>query len=267
MGGKQALSLTHGKIITVYSPKGGVGATTIAVNLGITLMGPDSKVLVADANLQYGDVAVFNNEQARNSLVDLTPRASELDPDIINDVVIVHKSGLNILAAPPRPEMAENIKAGEFKLVLEYLKSLYSYVIIDTESHLSETVLDAIEVSDAVILITTQEIPAIKNAKTFLTLVDQFQIGRQRVIFIMNKYDKRIALLPEKIGESLKQEINAVIPFEERTVLNSINTGVPFMIDNKAQPIGKSMLAFAEIVREKLKKLENADIEKTVGKY
>jgi len=267
VGGKQALSLTHGKIITVYSPKGGVGATTIAVNLGITLMGPDSKVLVADANLQYGDVAVFNNEQARNSLVDLTPRASELDPDIINDVVIVHKSGLNILAAPPRPEMAENIKAGEFKLVLEYLKSLYSYVIIDTESHLSETVLDAIEVSDAVILITTQEIPAIKNAKTFLTLVDQFQIGRQRVIFIMNKYDKRIALLPEKIGESLKQEINAVIPFEERTVLNSINTGVPFMIDNKAQPIGKSMLAFAEIVREKLKKLENADIEKTVGKY
>ncbi len=267
VGGKQILSLTHGKIITVYSPKGGVGATTIAVNLGITLMGPDSKVIVVDANLQYGDVAVFNNEQARNSVVDLTPRAAELDPDIINDVVIVHKSGLNILAAPPRPEMAEGIKPGEFKMVMEYLKSLYNFVIIDTESHLSETVLDAIEVSDAVILITTQEIPSIKNAKAFLTLVDQFQIGRQRVIFIMNKYDKRIALLPEKIGESLKQEINAVIPFEERIVLNSINTGIPFMVDNKSQPIGKSMLAFAEIVKEKLKRLENADIEKTVGKY
>ncbi len=74
--------LTHGKIITVYSPKGGVGTTTIAVNLGITLMSPDSKVIVVDANLQYGDVAVFNNEQARNSVVDLTPRAAELDPDI-----------------------------------------------------------------------------------------------------------------------------------------------------------------------------------------
>ncbi len=185
----------------------------------------------------------------------------------MGDVVIVHKSGLNILAAPPRPEMAENVKPGEFKLVVEYLRSLYSYIIIDTASHLSETVLDAIEVSDAVILITTQEIPSIKNAKSFLTLVDQFQIGRQRVIFIMNKYDKRIALLPDKIGESLKQEINAVIPFEERIVLNSINTGVPFMIDNKTQPIGRSMLAFGEIVKEKLKKLENADIEKAVGKF
>ncbi len=265
--GKSSMMLTHGKVITVYSPKGGTGTTTMAVNLALSLMGPESKVLVVDANLQYGDVAVFNNEQARNSIVDLTPRAAELDPDIIKEVIIAHKSGLNILAAPPRPEMAENVRAGEFKQVIEYLRSLYSYIIIDTESHLTETVLDAIEVSDGLLLVTTQEIPSIKNTKTFLTLVDQFQIGRQRVIFIVNKYDKRIALLPEKIGESLKLEVAAVIPFEERIVLNSINTGVPFMIDNKAQPIGKSMLAMAEVVKEKLKKLENADIERVVGRF
>ncbi len=265
--GKSAHGLTHGKVITVYSPKGGVGTTTIAVNLGQALMTSDTKVLLIDAYLQYGDVAVFNNEQARNSLIDLTPRSAELDPDVVADVIITNKSGIHILAAPPRPEMAEAVKPGEFKSVVNYLKSIYDYIIIDTESHLTETVLDAIEVCDSMLLITTQEIPAIKNAKTFLTLVDQFQIGRQRVIFIMNKYDKRIALLPEKIGESLKQEINAIIPFEERIVLNSINTGVPFMIDNKAQPIGKSMLALADIVKDKLKKLENAEIEKTVGKY
>lgn len=265
--GKASLSPTHGKVITVYSPKGGVGTTTIAVNLAQSLMTGDNKVLVVDAYLQYGDVAVFNNEQARNSLVDLTPRSSELDPEVVGDVIITHKSGLHILAAPPRPEMAESIKPGEFKQVINYLKSLYNYIVIDTESHLTETVLDAIEVSDILLLITTQEIPAIKNAKTFLTLVDQFQIGRQRIVFIMNKFDKRIALLPEKIGESLKQEISAIIPFEERIVLNSINTGVPFMIDNKAQPIGKSMLALADIVKEKIKKLENAEIEKTVGRY
>lgn len=266
-GGKTGMMLTHGKVITVYSPKGGTGTTAIAVNLALSLMTPEQKVLVADANLQYGDVAVFNNEQVRNSIVDLTPRANELDPDIIKEVVISHKSGLNILAAPPRPEMAENVKPGEFKTVIEYLKSLYAYIIIDTESHLTDPVLDAIEAADALLLISTQEIPSIKNAKTFLTLVDQFQIGRQRVVFAVNKYDKRIALLPEKIGESLKLEVAAVIPFEERIVLNSINTGVPFMIDNKGQPIGKSMLALAEVMKEKLKKLENADIEKAVGKF
>ncbi len=266
-GGKASHMMTQGKVITVYSPKGGTGTTTIAVNLGLAYLTPDTKVLVVDANLQYGDVAVFNNEQARNSIVDLTPRASELDPEIIGEVIITHKSGLHILAAPPRPEMADNVRPGEFKQVIEYLRSMYNYIIIDTESHLSDSVLDAIETADALLLVTTQEIPSIKNAKTFLTLVDQFQIGRQRVLFLVNKYDKRIALLPEKIGESLKLEVVAVIPFEERIVLNSINTGVPFMIDNKAQPIGKSMLSLADVLKEKLKKLENADIEKTVGKF
>ena len=266
-GNKSSMVITHGKVLTVYSPKGGGGATTIAVNLALSLMTPENKVLIVDANLQYGDVAVFNNEQARNSIVDLTPRSTELDPDIIKEVIISTKSGLSILASPARPELAETIKPGEFKQVIEYLRSLYSYIIIDTETHLSESVLDAIEIADGLILISTQEIPSIKNTKTFLMLIDQFQFGRQRLIFLINKYDKRIALLPEKIGESLKLEVAAVIPFEERIVLNSINTGVPFMIDNKALPIGKSLLSLADYIKEKLKKIENADIEKVVGRF
>jgi pilus assembly protein CpaE len=265
-GGKFGAALTHGKVITVYGPKGGVGTTTIATNLAVALQGPESKVVIVDGNLQYGDVAVFHNEQPRNTILDLTPRASELDTDIIDEVLILHeKSGVHILAAPPRPEMAEQVNPEQFIHVIKFLKTIYNYIVIDTETHLTETVISALDASDVIVLVVTQEIPAIKNAKSFLTLIDQFQIGRARVICIMNKNDKRISLLPERVGESLKQEVVAVIPLEEKIVVNSVNSGVPFMVDNKIQPIGKAISGLVETIKEKIKKSDSSDFECSLG--
>jgi pilus assembly protein CpaE len=266
-GGKFGAALTHGKVITVYGPKGGVGTTTIATNLAVALQGPDSKVVIVDGNLQYGDVAVFHNEQPRNTILDLTPRASELDPEIIDEVLILHqKSGVHILAAPPRPEMAEQVNPEQFIHVIKFLKTIYNYIVIDTETHLTETVISALDASDVIVMVVTQEIPAIKNAKSFLTLIDQFQIGRARVICIMNKNDKRISLLPERVGESLKQEIVAVIPLEEKIVVNSVNSGVPFMVDNKIQPIGKAISGLVETIKEKMNKSDSNDFERSLRK-
>jgi pilus assembly protein CpaE len=266
-GGKFGAALTHGKVITVYGPKGGVGTTTIATNLAVALQGPDSKVVIVDGNLQYGDVAVFHNEQPRNTILDLTPRASELDPEIIDEVLILHeKSGVHILAAPPRPEMAEQVNPEQFIHVIKFLKTIYNYIVIDTETHLTETVISALDASDVIVMVVTQEIPAIKNAKSFLTLIDQFQIGRARVICIMNKNDKRISLLPERVGESLKQEIVAVIPLEEKIVVNSVNSGVPFMVDNKIQPIGKAISGLVETIKEKMNKSDSIDFERSLRK-
>ncbi len=266
-GGKSGASATHGKVITVYGPKGGVGTTTIATNLAVALHSPESKVVIVDGNLQYGDVAVFHNEQPRNTILDLTPRAGELDIDIVKEVLIVHqKSGVHILAAPPRPEMAEQVNPDQFTQVIKYLKTIYNYIVIDTETHLTECVISSLDVSDVIIMVTTQEIPAIKNSKAFLTLIDQFQIGRARVITVMNKYDKRISLLPERVGESLKQEMAAVIPLEEKIVVNSVNSGVPFMVDNKAQPIGKSISGLVDFIKEKISKAQTDGFEPQIRK-
>ncbi len=266
-GGKFGATLTHGKVITVYGPKGGVGTTTIATNLAVALQSPESKVVIVDGNLQYGDVAVFHNEQPRNTILDLTPRASELDPEIVEEVLILHeKSGVHILAAPPRPEMAEQVNPEQFIHVIKFLKTIYNYIVIDTETHLTETVISALDASDVIVLVVTQEIPAIKNAKSFLTLIDQFQIGRARVICVMNKNDKRISLLPERVGESLKQEIVAVIPLEEKIVVNSVNSGVPFMVDNKIQPIGKAISGLVETIKEKINKSDSNDFERSLRK-
>ena len=116
---------TRGKIVTVYSPKGGTGCTTLAVNLAKTLHNEDTRAALVDGNLQFGDVAVFVNEQGKNTIIDLAPRAEELDPEIVEEVMLKHAaSGLHILAAPSRPEYAEKVSSTQFARVLEYLRQM-----------------------------------------------------------------------------------------------------------------------------------------------
>jgi pilus assembly protein CpaE len=263
-GGRPGLvavpSVTYGKIIVVYSPKGGSGCTTVATNLAMTLQNEETTVALVDGNLQFGDVAVFLNEQGKNSVVDLAPRVDELDPQIVDEVMITHtKSGVRILIAPSRPEYAESVSGDQFIKVLKYLRRLYSYVVVDTSSSLTDVTLAAIDAADLIVLITTQDIPAIKNARLFLDLVDVLKIDRQRVLFVMNRYDKRIGITPDKVSDSFKHEIVAVLPDEERVVIPSVNRGVPFMLGDKSKPIARSFLTMTEAVRDRLTKLESVE--------
>jgi len=260
-----ALGLAQGKIVTVYSPKGGTGCTTLAVNLALALHNEDTRVVLVDANLQFGDVAVFVNEQGKNTIIDLAPRVDELDPDIVEEIMIKHEpSGIHILAAPQRPEMAEKVSADQFGKVLNYLRRMYAYVVVDTAPILTDITLSAIDASDTIVLITTQDIPAIKNARLFLDLLQTMGIDRERIVFTMNRFDKRIAITPERVGENLKQEIKAVVPLDERVVIPAVNRGVPFMLDNKSQPVARGVFGLAEAVRAQLAAVEAS--EAPVGK-
>jgi len=246
-----------GRIIMVYSPKGGTGVTTLAVNLALTLHNEDTRTAIVDANLQFGDVAVFLNEQGKNTIVDLTPRADELDPEIVDGVIIKHAaSGVHILAAPSRPEHAESVHGEQFGAVLDYLRRLYAYIVVDTTPMLNEITLAALDRADIILLVVTQDIPSIKNARLFLDLLTTLGVSRDRICFVMNKYDKRIAITPEKVGENLKQEVGAVIPLDERVVIPAVNRGIPFVLDQKAQPVARAVYVLSEAVRSRLTKSE-----------
>jgi pilus assembly protein CpaE len=260
--GFAAAQAALGKIIVVYSPKGGAGATTIAVNLAVTLHNEETPAALVDANLQFGDVAVFMNEQVRNSILDLAPRADELEVEIVREVMLTHNaSGVKILAAPTRPEYAENVTGEQFVKVLKFLRSMFSYIIVDASTTLTDVVLAAMDASDLIILLTTQEIPAIKNARLFLDLADVLNIESRRILFIMNRFDKRIGILPEKISESFKREIAAVIPYEDRVIIPSVNRGIPFMMGDRTRPIAKNFLALAEVVRQRINELATESAE------
>ena len=242
-----------GKVISVFSPKGGVGTTTLAVNLAVSLQKQDTPVVLVDGNMEFGDVMVFVNQQAKNSIVDLAPRADELDPEVIEEVTILHPaSGIKILAAPTRPEFEENVNGDQFAKVLQYLCNFYSYVVVDCASSLTDVTLSAIDNSDLILLVTTQEIPAIKDSRMFLDLLKPLNISRDRLMFVMNKHDKRIGIKPEKVSENFKQELKVVIPFEEKVVLPSINRGVPFMLGEKSKSINRSFTSLTQAVRKQL---------------
>ena len=256
-----------GKIVVVYSPKGGVGCTTVATNLAITLHNDETPVVLVDGNLQFGDVAVMLNERGKNSVVDLSPRVDELDQDVVEDVLISHKmSGIRVLTAPTRPEQAESVSGEAFGKILKYLRRLYSYVVVDTSSTLTDVVLSAIDVCDVIVLLATQDIPSINNSRLFLDLIDVLEIDRSQILFAMNRYDKRIGISPEAIGENLKQTVVAVLPLDEKVVVPSVNRGVPFVINSKSKPISRAIFELAEAVRGRISEIAGNREPETVSR-
>jgi pilus assembly protein CpaE len=265
-GGQPVISgrSSHGKLIMVYSPKGGTGCTTIAVNLAMALHNEETRAVIVDANLQFGDVALFLNEQGKNTVLDLASRAEELDPEIVEEVMIKHAaSGIHVLASPSRPEHGEQVNAEQFSKLLRYLRQLYGYVVVDTSTYLNDVVLGVLDLADSIVLVTTQDIPSIKNDRLFLDLMLNLSVPLDKVAFVMNKFDKRIAITAEKVGENLKQEVMAVIPLDERTVIPAVNRGVPFMLDNKTQPAARGIYTLAEALRARLIKQEQEELEGT----
>jgi pilus assembly protein CpaE len=253
-------AMTTGRVVMVYSPKGGTGVTTLAVNLAITLNNEETRAVLVDGNLQFGDVAVFLNEQGKNTILDLAPRADELEPEVVESVMIKHAaSGLHVLAAPARPEHADHVNSDQFGKLLKYLRQMYAYVVVDSAHMLNEITLATLDVSDIILLVVTQDIPAIKNARLFLDLLTTLGVKRERICFVMNRYDKRISINPEKVGENLKQPVAGVVPLDERVVIPAVNRGVPFMLDNKTQPAGRAVFSLAEAVRAQISNLEKME--------
>lgn len=252
---------SYGKIIVVYSPKGGTGCTTVATNISVALNNEETPLVLVDGNLQFGDVAVFLNEQGKNSIVDLAPRADELDPEIVEGVLLTHSvSGIKVLPAPYRPEHSESVTGDQFVKVLNFLRRMYSYVVVDTSSTLTDSTLGAIQdAADMIILITTQEIPSIKNARLFLDLTNALGVQRRRILFVMNKFDKRIGITPEKVSESFKLDFAAVIPFDERTVVPSVNRGLPFFLGDKSKPVSRSIVSLTEAIRQRFAEIDSKE--------
>ncbi|MBN2500032.1 MAG: response regulator [Anaerolineales bacterium] len=253
---------SFGKIISIYGPKGGVGTTTITANLGVALHSEETPVAVVDGKLQYGDLSFFFNEQGKNNITILAPRSDELDNEIVEEVMVVHaNSGVHILAAPQRPEQAEGVAGGDFSRVLEFLRKKYAYILVDTSSFLNDISLSIFDTMDLIVLITTQDIPSIKNVRLFLDLANALGISRNKVSLVMNRFDKRRSITPEKVSENFKQNFAAVVPLEERLVVPAMDRGVPFMLQNDANPVTRSISELAKKVEEQIRKLAEAEAE------
>ena len=255
-----------GKVIAVFSPKGGVGCSTVAINLAIALhQAHKAQVVVVDSSLQFGDVAVLLNLQANRSLADLAPHIDELDQELLNHVILAHQSGIRALLAPPRPEMADLIAPGILSTILEKLRHLCDYIVVDTPNTLSDVTLTVLDAAHRVVLITTPDIPAIKNAKLFFEVTEALEYARDKTILILNKADRHASIRAEDIQASIKHPVASQLPLDERTAMAAANQGVPFMLSAPSSPLTQAMLALGRHMVGVLAEKAGAE-EETAGK-
>lgn len=247
-----------GKVIAVFSPKGGVGCSTLAINLAIALHRAEGKpVALVDGSLQFGDVAVLLNLQANRSLADLAPHIDELDQDLLNHVLLEHESGIRAVLAPPRPEMADLIAPGVLNTILDELRNLYAYIVVDTPNTLADATLTVLDTADRVVLITTPDIPSIKNAKLFFEVTEALEYPLDKTILILNKADRNANIRAEDIQTSIKHPVAAQVPLDERTATTAANQGVPFMISAHSTPLARAVMGLGLHVIDTL--VEKAD--------
>ena len=243
-----------GQLVAVYSPKGGVGCTTVAINLavGIQMIEPDSKVALVDCNLQFGDVGVSLNLRANRTITDLVDHIGELDLDLVESVMTKHDaSGVQVLLSPAKPEDADLVSADHVRRVLESMKQLYDYIIVDLGSRLQDLELGVFDLANRIILVTAPDVPSVKDVRYFFELVEALEYPHEKLLLVLNKSDTRTGVTPRLIEGNVKHKIFAEIPYERRSVVQSINQGVPYMIMpnvDKRTPLFQNTIVFAQLM-------------------
>ncbi len=200
----------------------------------------------------YGDVTTFLNQQARHSIADIAAQADDLDEELLDEVLLLHESGLRILPAPPRPELADAVLAVMMSKVLKMLKDLFAYVIVDTASYLDDIALACLEASDLIVTVAVPEIPSIKNTRFFFDTIAELGIPKERTLLVMNQVDRRGSITAEQVAGKLRREVVGVIPFDREAAKGAINRGEPLLLGKKTGPLVGQMLSLVGEIRERL---------------
>ena len=246
-----AIPIKNGRIVSVFSPKGGVGRTTMAVNLALALRrSTDATVAVVDGSLQFGDVGILLGLQPNKTIVDLLPHVSTLEAEIFDDLLLRHESGVRVLLAPARPEMAELITPEIFKRILTKLKEAYDYVVVDTFPSFHEMMLSTLDVSDQVLVLFQSEMPSIKNTRNLLDVTRALGYPKEKMLLVMNRADGAGGIKPGDVEKTLGQSIGAYVPSDYRLVTSSLNVGVPFVVAHPDSKVSQSIFRLAAQVSQ-----------------
>jgi pilus assembly protein CpaE len=247
----------NGEIITVFSPKGGTGCTSITVNTAVSIqkkVGNDAKAALVDANLQFGDVAIFLKMQPTRTLTDIAPHMEDLDAELLQAVMVPHPSGLKVLAAPAKPEEAELMREGgvdemgenrRMRQLLDFMRQHFDYILVDAAHTVDDVTLALLDMSDVLLVVTRPIIPEIRGARLFLELLQKLEYDMQKVKLVINSVDnKRMGIQPEAIERAMMPSL-VKIPLDEKTALRAANYGVPFVLKDARAEISEAIETLA----------------------
>ncbi|MGI6225733.1 MAG: response regulator [Peptococcales bacterium] len=241
---------TKPQVITIFGTKGGVGKTTLSVNMAAQISKKTKKkVALVDLDLQFGDVSVFFNISPKKSIAELVQERGELNIELVESYLIPHISGVKILPAPMRPEYSELVTPNNILEILTILRKHYDYVIIDTPPFFLDTNLSALDMSNQVLLVMTMDLPTVKNMKLSLELLDSLH-HKGKTKLILNRASEDLGINSTDVENALDFLIAHQIPSDGKLVVTSVNKGIPFVLSNTNAKVSKAVEQLANLVIE-----------------
>jgi pilus assembly protein CpaE len=237
-----------GRVVTVFSTKGGSGKSVIASNLAVTLaQRSDRPVCLVDADLQFGDVAVMLKLAPEHTIVDAVTALDRIDETMLRNLLSVHEpSGLLILPAPLEPAFADQIGATEMVHIVGLLRSFCSFVVVDTPAYFNDVVLGLIDTSDDVLLIAGMDIPNIKNVKIGLQTMRLLNTPMDKVRLVLNRANSKVKLDVAEVERTLQISADSLVP-SDVVVPQSVNRGIPVVTSAPRSAVAKSLQELADL--------------------
>ncbi|CAN5672043.1 response regulator [soil metagenome] len=242
---------TNGRMITVFAAKGGVGRTTLAVNLAAAAMSVGQRVVLVDGSLQFGDVGMMLNLDPKNkSIADVARAAAAGEPDPLDGTLVRHSTGIDVLMAPPSPEMSELITARDVERVAVALRRSHDLIVVDAWPWLHDTTLAFLDQSDLILAMLTLEITSIKNTRQFLAVVEQLGYPPEKVELLLNRSDAAYGIRPQDVERSIGRHISHTVVSDGRTAVTALNRGQPFVLSTPQAKVSQDVLRLAKAIAQ-----------------
>jgi pilus assembly protein CpaE len=249
---------------TVFSPKGGAGTTTIAINLAIALHQElKEDVLLIDGKHLFGHVALCLNLRTGNSITDLLAHIGQLDPHLVNQVAVKHISGVYVLPSPNSITESQGIRPDDIFKMLQILQTVFPNVIIDGGSYLSDNTVTYMDSSDKILLVLNPDLASLRDVRQFMEVAKSLAYPPEKTLLILNLTGRKADVKREEIENILKMKIFGRIPADENLALSCLNEGVPIILKSPNHAISNAIKEIAKGVKALIQKSKVEYAQKT----
>ncbi|PYV43999.1 MAG: hypothetical protein DMG06_08190 [Acidobacteria bacterium] len=249
----------YGKLFTFFSAKGGTGSTVISTNFAVSLTEQTKKsAIMVDLDMQLGEVSLFLGIKPAFTIIDVADNIHRMDSILLKGFIKKHASGLDVLAAPDSLEKVETVGAAQVGQILQFLKSNYEYIIVDTSNSFDDHTVAALDQSSIIFLISNTDLPSLRNAQRCLSIFERMGYKKEKIRLLINRYQKSLEIRAKDIEETLGFPVYWFFPNDWPTIINSVNSGVPLSTVNHTEIAG----SFAQFVQQVAKVQPQKPVEK-----
>jgi pilus assembly protein CpaE len=234
-----------GRVVTVFSPKGGTGKTVTATNLSSALAKQGKKTLLLDLDLQFGDAAIVMGIEPDKTVYDLVVAPGELDFEKLAGYITKHPCGLDILPAPLRPEDAELVTESKITRLLEVAREAYDVIVVDTSPFFHGPMLATLDRTDELLVLCGLDVPTLKNVRLALQTLELLAFPTSRIRFVLNRANTKVGLSKKEVEAALKVSIDAEVP-SDRSVPLSVNQGNPAVLSDSGSEFSRALAGLAK---------------------